>query len=95
VTRSEITETKPASGEIDAAADPAALSFEDAMRELDAIVEQMEDGTLSLEQSLAAYQRGAELVKSCQAKLESVRQQVQVLDGEILKPLGDLGDRPS
>ena len=88
-------ETKPATGEIAAAAEPPALSFEDAIRELDALVEQMEDGTLSLEQSLAAYQRGAELVKCCQAKLEAVRQQVQVLDGEILKPLSDLGDRPS
>jgi exodeoxyribonuclease VII small subunit len=71
------------------------LSFEDAMRELDALVEQMEDGRLGLEQSLAAYQRGAELVKHCQTKLEAVRQQVQVLDGEILKPLDGAADLAS
>ena len=73
---------------------PAAeFSFEDAMRELDGIVARMEDGTLSLEQSLAAYRRGAELVKHCQERLDSVRQQVQVLDGEILRPLADLAER--
>jgi exodeoxyribonuclease VII small subunit len=71
---------------------PAEPSFEDAMRELDAIVERMENGTLSLEQSLAAYRRGAELVRHCQTRLDAVRQQVQMLDGEILRPLSDLGE---
>lgn len=69
------------------------LSFEEAMHELDAIVGQMEDGRLGLEQSLSAYKRGAELVKHCQATLEAVRQQVQVLDAEVLKPF-DIGDTP-
>lgn len=68
-------------------------SFEEAMRELDAIVARMEDGTLSLEASLAAYKRGAEIVKQCQATLESVREQVQVLDGELLKPLAGFADK--
>lgn len=69
-----------------------ALSFEEAMRELDALVEQMEEGRLGLEQSLAAYQRGAELVKHCQMALEAVRQQVQILDGDVLKPLENLAE---
>jgi exodeoxyribonuclease VII small subunit len=64
-------------------------SFEAAMQELEAIVAQMDDGSLSLEESLTAYRRGAELVKSCQKALESVRQQVQVLEGELLKPAED------
>lgn len=69
--------------------------FEDAMRELEAIIHGMEAGTLTLEQSLEAYKRGAELVKQCQAALERVREQVQVLDGDVLKPFehkaGDAG----
>jgi exodeoxyribonuclease VII small subunit len=47
----------------------------------------MEGGSLSLEESLAAYRRGAALVAFCQQQLEKVEQQVRVLDGETLKPL--------
>jgi exodeoxyribonuclease VII small subunit len=60
------------------------------MRELEVIVGRMDDGTMSLEESLAAYKRGAELVRRCQQALEVVREQVQILDGEMLKPAGDL-----
>jgi exodeoxyribonuclease VII small subunit len=88
-----VTTTQSSAVENSAASPASSLSFEEAMRELDAIVAQMEDGTLTLEESLAAYKRGAELVKCCQTVLESVREQVQVLDGEILKPLADVIDR--
>ena len=57
------------------------------MRELESIIHGMEGGTLTLEQSLVAYQRGAELIKLCQAALERVREQVRVLDGEVFRPL--------
>ena len=53
----------------------------------------MEDGTLSLEQALAAYRRGAELVKVCETALERAKEQVRVLDGELLRPLGDASAR--
>ncbi|MGA2552988.1 MAG: exodeoxyribonuclease VII small subunit [Burkholderiaceae bacterium] len=66
------------------------VSFEDALRELEGIVSRMDDGTLSLEESVVAYRRGAELVRRCQAALESVRDQVQILDGEMLRPAGEL-----
>jgi exodeoxyribonuclease VII small subunit len=68
----------------------APVSFEEAMRELEAIVGRMDDGSLGLEESLAAYKRGAELVRRCQEALEAVREQVQVLDGEMLRPAGEL-----
>ena len=51
------------------------------------LVARMEEGALSLEESLAAYRRGAALVGFCQQQLEKVEQQVRVLDGEPLKPL--------
>jgi exodeoxyribonuclease VII small subunit len=73
----------------DDAAVASGPSFEAALEELESIVARMDDGSLSLEESLKAYQRGAELVKLCQKSLERVRQQVQVLEGDLLKPLDD------
>lgn len=61
-------------------------SFEDAMTELGQLVAQLEAGELPLETSIAAYRRGAELVKYCAAQLEKVENQVKVLDEEMLKP---------
>jgi exodeoxyribonuclease VII small subunit len=62
-------------------------NYEAALAELEALVARMEEGALSLEDSLAAYRRGASLVGYCQQQLEKVEQQVRVLDGETLKPL--------
>lgn len=62
-------------------------SFEQAMDELEQLVEKMESGELPLESSLEAYKRGSELVKYCAAQLERVEKQVKVLEGEMLKPL--------
>jgi exodeoxyribonuclease VII small subunit len=67
---------------------PAAeLTFEQALEELDALVRRMESGQLGLDDSIAAYQRGAELAKYCQARLAAAEEQIKVLDGEVLKPL--------
>lgn len=73
----------------DAASSAPPASYEAAMAELEALVASMESGALPLEESLAAYRRGAELVKYCQQMLERVEQQVKVLDGDVLKPLAD------
>ncbi|RQR66407.1 exodeoxyribonuclease VII small subunit [Burkholderia sp. Bp9002] len=62
-------------------------NYEMALAELEALVARMEGGALSLEDSLAAYRRGAALVAFCQQQLEKVEQQVRVLDGATLKPL--------
>jgi exodeoxyribonuclease VII small subunit len=63
------------------------LSFEQALAELEKIVERMESGELSLEQALATHKRGLELARFCQQRLEAAQQQVKVLEGEVLKPL--------
>ena len=60
-------------------------TFESALKELETIVARMEDGQLPLEQSLAAYKRGAELLKFCQAQLADAQQQVKVLEAGALK----------
>jgi exodeoxyribonuclease VII small subunit len=66
---------------------PAAdsLSFEKALEELEALVARMEDGKLPLEESLAAYQRGAELIKYCESKLADAQARIAVLDGDTLR----------
>lgn len=61
-------------------------SFEQAMAELEQLVAKMESGELPLEASVATYQRGSELVKYCAAQLERVERQVNVLEGDMLKP---------
>jgi exodeoxyribonuclease VII small subunit len=62
------------------------LTFEQALEQLEAIVARMEDGSLSLEQSLAAYQNGAALLTRCRTSLENVEQQIKVLENGVLKP---------
>ncbi len=70
-------------------ADQPVATFEEAMDELEQLVAKMESGEMPLEASLAAYQRGSELVKYCAAQLERVEKQVKVLEGDMLKPLDD------
>jgi exodeoxyribonuclease VII small subunit len=63
------------------------LGYESAMAELEEIVANMEAGSLSLEDSLAAYRRGAELLAFCRTRLEDAQQQVRVLEEGVLKEL--------
>jgi len=61
------------------------LSFEKALEELESLVARMEDGKLPLEESLAAYQRGAELIKLCESKLSDAQARIAILDGDTLR----------
>lgn len=54
-------------------------TFENALSELETIVAQMEAGQLPLEQALAAYKRGSELLQYCHKSLASAEQQVRIL----------------
>jgi exodeoxyribonuclease VII small subunit len=60
-------------------------SFERALAELEKIVEAMEAGRLPLQESIAAYKRGAELLQFCQSALKEASQQVKVLEAGVLK----------
>lgn len=60
-------------------------SFEAASAELEKIVAAMEAEQMTLEASLSAYQRGAELLQYCQDKLQGAQQQVRVLEAGMLK----------
>ncbi|MEO6975859.1 MAG: exodeoxyribonuclease VII small subunit [Gallionella sp.] len=69
-----------------------AVDFESAMAELEKIVADMEAGKLSLEDSLAAYKRGAELLSFCRTRLEDAQQQVRVLEEGVLKDFSGSGE---
>ena len=69
-----------------------AAGFESAMAELEQIVADMEAGKLSLEDSLAAYKRGAELLSFCRTRLEDAQQQVRVLEEGVLKDFSSSGE---
>jgi exodeoxyribonuclease VII small subunit len=77
---SETSMSSPPPGKL-----PADLTFEKALEELERLVARMEDGKLALEESLAAYQRGAELIKFCEAKLSDAQARIAILDGGELR----------
>jgi len=54
-----------------------ALSFEEALSELEAIVQQLEGGSVSLDKAIEAYARGMVLKQHCQARLEEARLKVE------------------
>jgi exodeoxyribonuclease VII small subunit len=56
-----------------------ALGFEDALKRLTAIVERLESGELSLEQSLALFEEGTRLSRASQAQLDSAEKRVEEL----------------
>ncbi len=53
--------------------------FEVALEELEKVVEQLESGDLSLEESLAAFEKGVGLVKYCNQKLTDVERKIELL----------------
>ncbi|MBD9677005.1 exodeoxyribonuclease VII small subunit [Pseudomonas sp. PDM18] len=64
----------------------ASLDFEQSLAELQTLVERLESGELSLEDSLGAFEQGIRLTRDCQAALTQAEQKVQILlerDGEL------------
>ena len=57
-----------------------ALAFEEALKKLESIVENMESGDLPLETLLARFEEGTRLVKICQEKLEEAELKIQKLE---------------
>ena len=54
-------------------------SFEESLDELEALVERMESGDLTLEESLGAFERGVVLTRACQQALQTAQQKVEIL----------------
>lgn len=72
--------------------------FESALEELEQVVEQLESGELSLEDSLSAFEKGVGLVRFCNQKLNEVEKKIEMLvkdkEGKLqLKALADLPEK--
>ncbi len=71
-------------------------TFEDALGEIKVIIEKLEVGNLSLEESLTAFEKGVELISLCHKRLSEVQKKVEILvesaNGEILQKEFDLED---
>ena len=70
---------------------PSQKNFEAASVELENIVAKMEAGQMPLEDSLAAYKRGIELLQYCQNTLQNAQQQVRILEADMLKNFSTSG----
>jgi exodeoxyribonuclease VII small subunit len=64
----------------------APATYEQALAELEALVQAMEGGKMPLDQLLTSYQRGAALLQQCRARLQAVEEQVKLLEDGQLKP---------
>ena len=62
-------------------ADTPPPRFEQALAELDGILRELEDGTTTLEDALARYERGVALLRQCYGQLRDAEQRVKVLAG--------------
>ena len=61
---------------------PTAFDFEKALENLEELVTAMEEGELSLEESLQAFEKGIKLTRECQTALKNAEQKVQILINE-------------
>ncbi|MET0027822.1 MAG: exodeoxyribonuclease VII small subunit [Candidatus Thiodiazotropha sp.] len=61
---------------------PKTPAFEEALKELESLVETLEQGDLPLEDSLKSFERGVTLTRICQDALKEAEQKVQILNGE-------------
>lgn len=75
---------------------PATPDFEAALAELEEIVHRLEQGKLSLEESLRQFERGVVLTRGCQKALRQAEQKIRVLaksgDGEVIEQDFDAQD---
>jgi exodeoxyribonuclease VII small subunit len=79
----------PLSPKADAAAVPPGTKFEDAYRELQDVVERLEDGGLALEEAVRLFERGSQLVQVCQRIVDDAELRVTRLTAETAAPLVD------
>ena len=74
------------------ASDIAAMSFEDALSELEQIVRRLEAGQVKLDEAILCYERGAQLKRHCEQKLNEAQQRV---DRIVIGPEGAVGTAPA
>ena len=72
--------------------DIAAMNFEDALAELEQIVRRLEGGQVKLDEAIISYERGAQLKRHCDRKLNEAQQRV---DRIVIGPEGAIGVEPA
>jgi len=77
----------------------AELKFEEALKKLENIVEDLEKGDLTLDEALKKYQEGIDLSRSCSARLENAKKKIDILSknkkGDMeLKPFEKKNEGP-
>ena len=72
--------------------DIAAMNFEDALAELEQIVRRLEGGQVKLDEAIMSYERGAQLKRHCERKLNEAQQRV---DRIVIGPEGAIGTEPA
>ena len=72
--------------------DIASMSFEDALKELEGIVKQLEQGQVRLDEAITAYERGALLKKHCEQKLAEAKMKVEKI---VFSADGTVGSQPT
>lgn len=78
--------------ESSAPADIPAMSFEDALAELEGIVRRLEGGQVRLDDAIQSYERGAQLKRHCEQKLSEAQQRV---DRIVVAPDGTVSAEPA
>lgn len=72
--------------------DIKSLAFEEAMTELEGIIDRLERGDVPLEESIALYERGAALKAHCETKLKAAKEKIEKI---VLDPDGQPGTEPA
>ena len=67
------------------------MTFEEAMAQLELLVKEMEEGGLSLDETLACYEQAMALVRHCNSKIEAAEQKIRLL---VTAEDGSVTDRP-
>jgi exodeoxyribonuclease VII small subunit len=73
-------------------AEIAAMSFEDALAELEQIVRRLEAGQVKLDEAILSYERGAQLKQHCERKLNEAQQRVERI---VIGPDGAISAEPA
>ena len=55
------------------------MTYEQQLQQLETLIKQLENGDLSLDQALAAYEQGITLIRACQQQLEHAEQRIRLL----------------
>lgn len=88
--RSTVSKQPSSTSRPGGSADVSAMTFEQALAEVESIIERIETGEIGLEESLKEYERGVVLIKHCGGKLDRAQQQVEDLTRRLKE--ADEGD---